>query len=471
MGLFDWARGIFKKRVQRPIDEGITEKAFAVVPAASRLMNDNISLWYALYTNNPPWEDDCGKCVKSIGLPAAICREFSRSALSEFTVNISGSPRADFLNEIVQNKIPSFYRTMELALALGGVALRPYMERGQLMIDVTSATAFSPIEFDGNGEAISGVFKETIKQGKEYYTRLEYHGFQPVTDGSAQFVYVIENKAYKGQEANGNEIPLESVAKWADIAPRTVLTDVERPLFAYFKNPASNDIEPESQLGVSVYGGSTVHLIEEADRQWERIRWEYESGERKIYTDGRKTSASQFKDRLFEYGDFTADGNLFEPFNPELRDDPLYQGFQHNLQRIEYLVGLSFGSLSDPQAVEKTATEILAAKNRQRQTVKAMQTSFSKAIEGVVYGLYAYCDIFNLAPQGNYEVTFNWGDGVLDDPDTIRQDKALDMSEIAAGIKQPWEYRVKWFKETPEEAMAALPGIEDLVTEPQYETE
>ena len=463
---FGWFRNLFQRKQPRPLDEGVTEKAFGVTPVTSRLMKSNIELWWALYTNQPPWETDC---VKSIGLPGAIGRELARFAMAEFGVTVSGGPRGEYLNDRLQTFAGSFQKNLELGLCLGGVAFRPYIERGQLMIDATGATAFAPVEFDGAGNAIAGVFRETATQRKETYTRLEFHGFEYNEDGSN--VYVIRNKAYKGD--GGAEVELNVVDKWRDILPEQRIANLEKPLFAYFANPSSNDIEPGAQVGVSVYGGepNTV-LLQQADEQWERLLWEFRSGERKIFTDGKKVGAGQFVDRLFQRGDFTADGNLFEPFSPEFRNDPLYHGFQYILQRLEYNVGLSFGTMSDPQSVEKTATEILAAKNRQRITVHAIQNAMEQTIDGLLYAMNAYCDLYGLAPAGEYEASYNWGDGVMDDPDTIRQDKAMMLQEISAGITNPWEYRVAFKRESEEEAKANLPGVEDMTDQtPQQEVE
>lgn len=453
------------RRTVKPLDDGTVERAFNVTTATSRVMKDSIELWYALYTNNPPWKTDC---VKPLGLPGAIGRELTKFALAEFNVTVSGGPRADFINERVQLVlVPQLSKDLELGLCLGGFAMRPYMDaRGTLLVDGTGATAFSPIEFDGTGRAISGVFREVVKVKKETYCRLEYHGFDE------NGVYIIRNKAYKGDTGGGTEIDLATVPQWANLADEVKIENIEQPLFAYFRNPSSNDIEPGSQIGVSVYGGEpNAALLKQADEQWERLWWEFESGERKIFSDGNKVSAGQFHDRLFEYGNFTSEGNLFEPFSPEFRHDPLYSGFQWILQRLEYNTGLSFGTISDPQSVEKTATEILAAKNRQRITVKAIQNALENAIDDVIYAMNAYCDLYGLAPAGEYDVTYNWGDGVLDDPDTIRQDKAMMLQEISAGVSQPWEYRVAFKKETEEEANANLPQMEDMTTEPQEEIE
>lgn len=463
MGFIDWMRNLFGVK-QKPLDDGTVEQAFNVTPAASRVMKSNIELWYALYINQPPWKSDC---VHSLGLPGAIGRELARYTMSEFTMTVSGGVRADYLNERAQNAlVPLLMKAFEIGYCLGGVAIRPYIDQtGRLLYDLTGPTAFSPVEFDGTGKAVAGVFKDTAKVGKETYTRLEYHGFE-------NGVYVIRNKAYKGETGGGTEISLATVPQWANLQNETKIEGIDRPLFAYFKNPTSNDIEPGSQIGVSIYGGeANIELLKQADKQWYQLIREYSSGKRRVLFNGSKLDASQVDDEIYEYGDFTGDGNFFQFINPEIRDEPYYNGFQKILQRIEYNVGLSFGTVSDPQSVEKTATEILAGKNRQRITVNGGQNAGQNALDDLMYATNAYCDLYRLAPAGDYEVTYNWGDGVLDDPDTIRQDKAMMLQEISAGITNQWEYRVAFKKESEEEAKAMLPQMEQIVTENQDEVE
>ena len=452
MGTFDWARSLYSRLRPRPTEDAAVERAFGVTPAASKAMKEGAALWYDLYINDPPWRGEDPR-LKPSGLPGAIGRELARNALAEFSVAVSGGERAEYLNRLMQEAANGFGKQLELGLCLGGIAFRPYLERGRLCIDMSHAGAFTPIDFDGGGRAIAGVFKETASHNGQTYTRLEYHGFEPLEDGE---VYVIRSKAYRG-EAGGQEVRLGSVPKWAGIAPEVRIENLERPLFAYFKNPSSNDIDPESPMGVSVYGGeANLELLRQAEEQWYWLRWEFKSGKRKIYSDGSAVSPSQFDDELFTRGKFTADGNLFETFSPEFRQEALYQGFQWILQRLEYNVGLSFGTISDPQSVERTATEILAAKNRQRITVKAIQKAFEDTLDELLYALDVYGTLYELAPEGEYEVIYSWVDGVLDDPETVRQDKALDLQEVEAGIRTPWEYRVKWYRERPEEAKEKL---------------
>ena len=109
MGIIDWARNLFGfgKLNKETTPAGTIEKEFGVQPAASWKMEDNINLWWAMYTNHPPWES-CD--VRPLGLPGAIGRELARHALTEFSVSVSGSARAEYINQ------QSFYRFYKLTI-------------------------------------------------------------------------------------------------------------------------------------------------------------------------------------------------------------------------------------------------------------------------------------------------------------------------------------------------------------------
>lgn len=462
---FEWLKGFLGKLKGATTTEASIETAFQKKTAVSKDMTQNINLWYSMYINEPPWES-CD--TQSIGIPGAIVREFSRTALTEFTTLVSGSPRADYINEQLTKAEPALVKALELGLAIGGVALKPVISGDRLSVDYTSLTAFTPTRFGNDGEVLGGVFREVRKHNGQTYVRMEDHEFIDDGDGT---VYRIRNKAYNsstGGQPNGQELPLNTVPDWANVHPEVTIRNLERPLFGFFKVPRENNVDFGSDVGVSIFGGAAVGLIRQADEQWGRLIWEYESGERKVFIDGTAADAKMYGSRLFEFGPFGgASGDFFKDFNPAMRDGPLYDGFQRILQRIEFETGLAYGDLSDPQSVEKTATEIRTSRQRKYVTVGHIQNAFQGAIEDLVYAMDAFCDIYQLVPRGQYEVTFTHGDAVLDDPDGIRQDKALDLQEVNAGIMADWEYRAKWYGETEEEAKANLPGLMGLTTEPQ----
>ena len=469
MGIIDWARNLFGfgKLNKETTPAGTIEKEFGVQPAASRKMEDNINLWWALYTNHPPWET-CD--VRPLGLPGAIGRELARHALTEFSVAVSGSARAEYINRQLQLAAAKFGINLELGLCLGGVCLKPYPDNGRVLVDAFT-TRFTPTRFDGTGKAVGGVFKSNpVRQGKDWFVKLEYHDFQTREDGSS--IYVVESKAYRSGSGGGlgAQVPLTAVQEWDGLSDREEIENLGGPLFSYFKPPSANDIEPSSSMGVSVYAGPTVDLIRQADQMWEKLFWEYDSAERKILLDRSSVGANQAKDRLFEYGSFN-DANFFQFLNPEIRDDPFYSGFQRILQRIEFNAGLAFGTISDPQSVEKTATEILATKQRQFITEKAIQVAFQEALDDLIYAMDAWCDLAQLAPAGTYSVDYNWGDGVLDDPETKRQDMAMDIQRVSARLMKPIAFVMKWDGVDEKTAQQMLPDMEDMTDEEQEEIE
>lgn len=469
MSPFDWMRNLFRsgKLNRKTTPAGIIEKEFGVQPAASRKMEDNIDLWWKMYTNHPPWES-CD--VRPLGFPQKIGLELARHALTEFSITVSGGARAEYINQQMQTAAAKFSKHLEMGLCLGGIALKPYPDGDRILVEAAT-TGFTPTHFDGTGKVIGGVFKsKPVRQGKEWFVKLEYHDFLPREDGSA--VYVIENKAYRSGEDGeiGTQVPLNTVREWADLLERAEIENLEGPMFAYFKPPASNDIDSSSELGVSVYAGATVDLIRQADEQWQQLLREYKTGKRRILINGDVMNASQADDEVYEYGKFN-DSNFFQFINPEIRDDPFCNGFQRILQRIEFNVGLAFGTISDPQSIEKTATEILAAKQRQFVAEKSIQASLQSTLDDLIYAMSAWCDLARLAPAGTYSVDYNWGDGVLDDPDTRRQDMALDMQRVAAGLMRDVDFIMKWDKVDEETARKMLPGMEELTTEEQEEVE
>lgn len=445
--------------------QAVAEREFGVSPAVSLTMEQHIGLWYTMMVNTPPWQN-CD--VKAVGLPAAICREVARPTLVEFTANITGSKRADYLNENFQTAKENFNRALELGLALGGVALKPYIYGDNMLVDVTGAAGFQPTKFDPSGRCIGGVFKDKpVKVNGTYYVRLESHELNGTT-------YTIKNKAYYSDSAGsvGADAQLTTIPEWADIEPEVAIENVDGPLFAYFKPPIANTADSNSMCGMSIYGdAATVELIKQADEQWERLRWEYKSSERKVLMDGTSSTADMFNKRLFEIGPFSPNGDFFQHIEPQIRDDAIYRGFQNTLRRVEFNIGLSYGDISDPQTIEKTATEIRSSKQRKYVLVSSIQAALAHTFDSLIYAMDVYASLYGLAPAGDYEATYDWGDSILDDQETKDKEFSRDLQLTSAGVMNPWELRAKYFNEDEDTAKAALPKMQDMTDEQQQEVE
>ena len=251
------------------------------------------------------------------------------------------------------------------------------------------------------------------------------------------------------------------MAEWASLSAEVQIQNVKRPLFGYFKNPSANNIETTSPLGVSVFARAT-ELIAEADRQYERLLWEFESGERALYVsdtafkkDGNNKPILPNKRLYKTLG--VDDADLFQDWTPTLREANIISGLNKILQRIEFNCSLSYGTLSDPQNVDKTAEEIRASKQRSYSNVCDIQKALKTALEELIYAMDVWCTLYKLAPAGEYETSFDFDDSIVADR---KSEFAEKQALVSMGIIQPWEFRA-WYTGEDEETAKMNVGAVD----------
>ena len=163
------------------------------------------------------------------------------------------------------------------------------------------------------------------------------------------------------------------------------------------------------------------------------------------------------KDRIFRRLD-TEDDSFYQVFNPDIRDESLYNGLNKLLQRVEFNCGLAYGTLSDIQVVEKTAEEIKTSKQRSYSTIVDIQKSLQDSLENLIYGMDYLTTFYGLAPKGEYEVSFHFDDSIIIDE---KSEQAILLQEVAAGLIKPEYYLMKRYGVEEEEAKKMLPDYEE----------
>lgn len=514
--MFSGIRQKIKEFFKKMAGSKTIEQALKINPVISEKMSFAIELWDLMYKDQAPWLKDSSYsdpvAIKSLGLPSFIASEKARVVTLEMTSEITApaevetsegitvdsikstsNARADYLNEQYQEKVISKIRTqLEYGIAKGGFVIKPYYipgnvdngskQVGQLEFDFVQADNFYPLGFDASGKITEAAFIQRKTDKDTVYTRLELHSLK----GNS---VVVRNKAYKSTNKNsdslGDEIPLSSVPEWAAFQPKTVINNVDRLLFAYFKMPEANTIDTYSPLGVSGYSRA-ASLIEEADKQYSRMLWEFEGGELAIDIDCdalmEKDDGSGhpvitrpvMQQRLFRKVDLHNgdDSDTYSVFSPALRDASLINGLNNILKRIEDVCALARGTLTDPSNDGRTATEIKMLKARTYESVTDIQKSLQKTLEDVVYIMNVYCTLYNIVGDspmdpkngapipdniGKYEVSFGWDDSILTDKDE-QLNKMLLLEQI--GVVSKLEIRMMYFGETEQQAKEALAKID-----------
>lgn len=458
--MFEKVKKWFLRGIDKMLSKSTVEEALKVKTAVSFEMEAAMDLWLKIFTNNAIWLNEE---VRSLQLGASIAEEFARLTTLEMKSEVTGSVRADFINEYYQKVLEDIKTHLALYNAVGGGYLKPFVKNNRFYIDYVAQTDCKPLQFDSAGNITSMVFSSQITKGDKCYTRLEVHTLENTN-------YTIENKAYVTESYNssmlGREISLFEVSEWADLEPRTVIENIEKPLFAYYKVPLTNNIDAKTCLGVSVYN-KAIDSIRKADVQASRLDYEYESAERSVYADieaiKNDGTGKPIRNKIVKTLN-TDEDNFYKEFSPQLRDEGFIRGENKIKQEIEFQCNLAYGTISDPNTVDKTATEINASKQRSYASVSQMQNSLEKALKHLVYILDVYCDLYELAPAGEYEVSAEWDDSIIVDTET---EQRIRLQETNLGLGSKIDYLIWRYGLTEEQAQEKLDRIKQEKSENQ----
>lgn len=403
-------------------------------------MSAAISKWESLYADN-------GR----LALASSIAAETARLTTLEMKSRVMGSKRADFLDREYKKFLDGIRNVTEFACATGGVVLKPYVLGKEIKVATIRAENFIPTEFNESGEILGAAFLERYYSGKKVYTRIEQHSLK---NGR----YTIKSTAYVGEDEKelGKQIPLSETI-WGDIAPYVTMDGIKVPLFSYFKMPMANCIDSASPLGVSVYARA-CGLMQDAEEQYRRLLWEFESGERALYVDQSamrrdENGNCQIPDtrlyRLLNSGDDT----LFADWSPEFRDASLLNGLNEILRRIEFNSALAYGTLSDVMNVDRTAEEIKVSKQRSYAHICEIQKALKSALERLLAAMDVLCDLYGLVEAGEYNISFSFDDGVVSEK---REEFKERMQLLEFGAIEPWEMRAWYLGEDENTAKLSL---------------
>ena len=397
---------------------------------------DRIGKWKAMYEGR----HQAG--VTTLNLAAAISSELARLVTIEMKAEAEGS---DVVKSALLRLVPKLRTDTELACALGGGMFRPYFKNGEITVEFVPADRFVITSFDGEGTPVGCIFIDRFKDGDRYFTRLEEH---KVADGG----YEVTNRAYVSKTLSadyGKPVPLSAVSRWKGLSERTVIQNIHRPLFVYFKMPFADARSMTSKLGVSVFDRA-AELIEEADRQFSRLLWEFEGGELAIdasvdalkFSEKGTFEAPKLSKRLFRgLGIDAGDRDLYSVFSPKLRDESIINGLNEILMRIEDTCGLARGTFSNVSCEAKTATEVKILNQRSYATVCDIQNALKFSLERVLDVCAYLASLYGAEPYFEPSLSVEFDDSIVTDRAAEFEEK---MRLVEAEIMTTDEMR-EWY--------------------------
>lgn len=394
--------------------------------------------------------------IDEINFNSIFSNKLANYVINDSNVNITGeNARVELLDKTTQSMWKKAKKITSMGFGYGGVILVPYVKSGKIYYNIVSQSRVTIDEVEGENIIGATIIadKRTVNRGignsKTYYRLTNYR----VRNGNIEITQ-------KFTDENGHEVAVPDF--WKNIELKKVITGVDRALFGYIKSPINNR-KTDDKYGVPITYGcdSTIAEIKETMKQLYR---EYKLKEAFV---GADSTMFDGKDSLPLNGLFkkvdAGDDNFFEVFDPAFR--PFTERLQELFKRLEHEIGTSAGILSEVNTANATATEIKRSMYDTFTIVDDMRSNIEKGIEDFLYSANVLANAYNLTPQGEYEVSFDWDYSLLEDSQEAFSQLITAQSK---GIVSEVEVR-QWLKpdETLEDSQKAIDEIK--ASEPTVE--
>ena len=397
--------------------------------------------------------------IDEINFSSIFSNKLANYVINDSNVNITGeNARVELLNNTTQSMWKKAKKIVSMAFGYGGVIIVPYVKGGKIYYSIVPQNRLTIDMTDG--ETITGatviaekkVIQKQIGSPDVYYRLANYQ----VKNGTI----TIEQQY---SDDKGNKIPVPEF--WKNILQKQVITGVDRVLFAHLKSPINNR-RSNDNYGVPITYGcdDTIAEIKETMKQLYR---EYKLKEAFV---GADSTMFDGKDALPKNGLFkkidSGDDTFFEVFDPQFR--PFTDRLEELYKRLEHEIGTSAGILSQVQTQNATATEIKRSMYDTYTIVDDMRSNIEKAMEDFLYSSNVLANAYNLSPQGEYEVSFDWDYSLLEDSqETFSQLITAQNKGIVSAVEvRQWlkpDETLEDSEKAIEEIKAAEPSVDELI--------
>lgn len=454
---------IFKKQA---------EEDFNIQAAEFPEMESLINRCANIYRGAPEWLDDEDN-IKTINFAKTVCSETARLTTLAIGIQIGGSARATWLQKQINKVYFQIRRWVEYGCAYGTVFIKPNGES----LDVFTPADVMIVDYD-NQEIKGIIFKDSYTVGRKYYTRLEYHRFVETTvDGVTTYPYYVSNRAYvsKSPQSIGNKIDLKQT-KWADLmadTPPILKANGEKldgPLFGVLRTPQANNVDISTPLGLPVFAEG-IEELGDIDVAYSRNAGEIKDSQKIALLDdrllmpsgtpvsamsprGMENRRNEMKLPHYVKNVFGQDEKEFyQEINPQLNTDARLAGINALLSQLSYKCGFSSGYfVFNEKTGMVTATQVEADDRRTIQFIKDVRDKLEDCLNGVIYALNVFADLYDLTPVGVYETTYDFGDITYN----REEDRARWWQYVVQGKVPAWLFFVKFEGMTEEDAKAMV---------------
>nr|DAQ47881.1 MAG TPA: portal protein [Caudoviricetes sp.]DAQ60946.1 MAG TPA: portal protein [Caudoviricetes sp.] len=323
----------------------------------------------------------------------------------------------------------NFERYLESCLALGGLAMRPYIDGERVRVSFIQAPVFLPLQSNTQDVSSAAIVTKTIKADgnkQRYYTLIEFHEW-------SNDKYTVSNELYRSDNKNavGSRVPLSEI--YEDLEEVVELNRLSRPLFTYLKPPGMNNKDINSPLGLSIFDNAKT-TIDFLNTTYDEFMWEVKMGQRRVAVPSQmiKTEYNQDGDNVVVKREFEAGHNVYEQFDSgdidkgigitdlttPIRSDDYIKAINEGLALFEMQIGVSAGMFSFDGKSMKTATEIVSENSDTYQMRNSIVSLVEQSLKELIVSMLELAKAYKLysgeIPEMD-KISINLDDGVFTD--------------------------------------------------------
>lgn len=425
------------------------------------------------------------KCRRySLGMGKKLCEDWANLLMNEkVQITLEGQKEQDFIDLVLteNNFTVKANEMQELKSALGTVAYVPRVigqeisESGDIVpgnasgivLDYVTIENIYPLSWQ-NGYISECAFSSEVTRGGKDYLYLQIH--RRGDNGN----YVIENRIYRYDNEQLADEQLVNVKGFENIPP-VVHTGSDKRQFVIDRPNIANNVNYLLPTGIAIYANA-IDVLQGVDIAYDSYVNEFKLGKKRIMV---KPSAAQYLDGTpaFDPDDVvfyvmpedTEDGVVVTPIDMTLRTAEHNTGIQDQLNILSSKCGFGETYYRFDGGSVATATQVISENSTMFRTIKKMEIVLGRAlVELCRILLWMGNTAMNAGLNEDVEISIDFDDSIIEDKQT---DFARDMQLLQAGIMNDWEFRMKWMNEDEATAKAALPKMQDMVTEQQQEVE
>lgn len=437
---------------------GKAKELFNLETVVSKEMEGLIDTCAKIYAGSPYWLDKDNN-IRTINFAKAVCSETARLAMLGTKITIDGSARAEWLQKQIDAVYYKIREWVEFGCAYGTIILKPNGES----IDIVTPNRFM-VTSQQNGTITGIVFVNQEQVDKKHYTRFEYHRFD------SEGIYRVTNKCFVGNSVNDvNEYIDIAKTPWGALREEEAIANIDRPLYAVLKMPHANNVEIDSPMGLPIFHDA-VEELKDLDVAYSRNAEEIFDSARIVLLDSDRlvTSGTKVNNTIAGFDSAREQMHLpkyvkaiygesqdssYKEINPALNTDTRLSGINALLSQIGYKVGFSNGYFVFNESTGiQTATGVEAEQQRTIQFIKDVRDKVEACLEGLIYALNVFADLYSLSPVGVYEITFDFGDITYNRD----EDRQRWWGYVTQGKVPAWQYFVKFEGMSEEDAKAMV---------------